>query len=365
MTEEKYGNGAEWRLYTGVVSAAAFFTVMALTGAFFVWSRSLEVLYGCLAVIAAATVWGLLILAGLRRHLKRFMEATEELLDAVMASGNAFYEEADCRMAQQTGHSLRKITSLEEDTLLSRLGNKILRLHEAVENNRSRAEEEKQRLQELVSDISHQVKTPAANLKIIGSTLLTHTLPLQKQKEFLEAMNGQVDKLDFLMQALVKTSRLEAGILVIRKQQESLYETLASALGNILFLAEAKDIQVEVECPEPLMVPHDHRWTEEAIFNLLDNAVKYTPPGGKIHIKAVKQEMYTCLEIADTGKGIPETDHAAIFRRFYREENTAEEEGLGLGLYLTREIITRQGGYVKVASVPGQGSAFSIYLPNC
>ena len=157
--------------------------------------------------------------------------------------------------------------------------------YEVVQNSRSRVEEEKQRLQELVSDISHQVKTPAANLKMLGNTLLTHTMPPQKQKEFLEAMNSQVEKLDFLMQALVRTSRLESGILAIRKRQESLYETLASALGGILFTAEAKDIHVEVECPEHLIVPHDHQWTAEAIFNLLDNAVKYTPPDlSLIHI---------------------------------------------------------------------------------
>lgn len=364
MAEEKYGDGAKWRLYTGAVSAAAFLMITALTGAFFIYSRSAAVLYFGLAAIVIAAGWGFLILTGLRRHLEQFMAATGELMDAVMASGNPLYEDTAVPEAQQLDYHLRNITDLEEDTLLSRLGNRILRLYEVVQNSRSRVEEEKQRIQELVSDISHQVKTPAANLKMLGNTLLTHTIPPQKQKEFLEAMNGQVEKLDFLMQALVKTSRLESGILTIHKQQESLYETLASALGGILFCAEAKNIQVEAECPEHLIVPHDHQWTAEAIFNLLDNAVKYTPPGGKIHIKAEKQEMYTRLEITDTGKGIPETNHAAIFRRFYREENSADTQGLGLGLYLTREIITRQGGYVKVSSAPGQGSTFSIYLPN-
>ena len=364
MAEVKYGDGAKWRLYTGAVSAAAFLMITALAGAFFIYCRSVAVLYFSLAAIVVAAGWGGLILTGLRRHLSQFMAAAGELMDAVMASGNTLYEDTAGPEAQQMDYFLRNITDLEEDTLLSRLGNRILRLYEVVQNSRSRVEEEKQRLQELVSDISHQVKTPASNLKMLGNTLLTHTVPPQKQKEFLEAMNGQVEKLDFLMQALVKTSRLESGILAIRKRQESLYETLASALGGILFSAEEKNIRIEVECPERLIVPHDHQWTAEAIFNLLDNAVKYTPPGGRIHIKAEKQEMYTRLEITDTGKGIPETKHAAIFRRFYREEMTANTEGLGLGLYLTREIITRQGGYVMVSSAPGQGAAFSIYLPN-
>ena len=194
-----------------------------------------------LAAISIAVGWGCLILTGLRRHLDQFMTATGELMDAVMASGNALYEDTAGPASQQMGHLLRNITDLEEDTLLSRLGNRILRLYEVVQNSRSRVEEEKQRLQELVFRYL-QVKTPAANLKMLGNTLLTHTMPPQKQKEFLEAMNGQVEKLDFLMQALVRTSRLESGILAIRKQQESLYETLASALGGILFTAEAKDI---------------------------------------------------------------------------------------------------------------------------
>lgn len=186
MAEEKYRDGAEWRLYTGAVSAAAFLMVTALTGAFFIYTHSLAVLYMGLAAISIAVGWGCLILTGLRRHLDQFMTATGELMDAVMASGNTLYEDTAGPALQQMGHLLRNITDLEEDTLLSRLGNRILRLYEVVQNSRSRVEEEKQRLQELVSDISHQVKTPAANLKMLGNTLLTHTMPPQKQKEFLE-----------------------------------------------------------------------------------------------------------------------------------------------------------------------------------
>ena len=159
MSEEKYRDGAEWRLYTGAVSAAAFLMVTALTGAFFIYTHSLVVLYMGLAAISIAVGWGCLILTGLRRHLDQFMTATGELMDAVMASGNTLYEDTAGPASQQMGHLLRNITDLEEDTLLSRLGNRILRLYEVVQNSRSRVEEEKQRLQELVSDISHQVKT--------------------------------------------------------------------------------------------------------------------------------------------------------------------------------------------------------------
>ena len=119
-----------------------------------------------------------------------------------------------------------------------------------------------------------------------------------------------------------------------------------------------------VDCPEDLTVSHDSKWTSEALFNLLDNAVKYTPAGGKIAVSVVLWEMYVEVKVTDTGKGISESNQAAIFRRFYREEEVHEQQGVGIGLYLAREIVTRQGGYIKVVSEPGKGSEFSIMLPT-
>ena len=121
---------------------------------------------------------------------------------------------------------------------------------------------------------------------------------------------------------------------------------------------------MSVDCPEDLTVFHDSKWTSEALFNLLDNAVKYTPAGGKITVSVIPWEMYVEIKVADTGKGISESNQAAIFRRFYREEEVHEQQGVGIGLYLAREIVTRQGGYIKVVSEPGKGSEFSIMLPT-
>ena len=125
-----------------------------------------------------------------------------------------------------------------------------------------------------------------------------------------------------------------------------------------------RSLSVAVDCPEELILPHDSRWTAEALFNLLDNAVKYTPEGGSIRVAAELWEMYAKIDITDTGIGIPESSHAAIFRRFYREAAVHRIPGIGIGLYLTREIITLQGGYLMVASAPGKGSTFSVFLPR-
>ena len=177
-------------------------------------------------------------------------------------------------------------------------------------------------------------------------------------------MDSQLDKLDFLMQTMIKTSRLEAGVIALEPKPQAIYDTLAAALGGILLNAEQKKIAVTVECTETVTAAHDRKWTTEALFNILDNAVKYTPEGGKIHVAVVCWEMYVKIDISDTGIGIPEQHQGTIFKRFYREDRVHDAPGIGIGLYLTREIITRQGGFIRVASEVGTGSTFSVFLPH-
>ncbi len=250
----------------------------------------------------------------------------------------------------------------EEESLFYKIYDRLGRLYEVMNENRRNVAKERADLQELISDISHQVKTPIANLKMINSTLMEQEVPPNKQKEFLLASTSQLDKLDFLMQAMIKTSRLETGIISLEKKMQPIYDTLASALGGILLNAEKKQIDVSVNCPEHLVVPHDRKWTSEALFNILDNAVKYTPENGKITVTVECWELYLKISIADTGKGIPEKHQGSIFKRFYREDDVHDVEGIGIGLYLAREVITMQGGYIKLTSNPGLGSCFTVFL---
>lgn len=252
----------------------------------------------------------------------------------------------------------------EEESLFYKINHRLVRLYEIMAENRRGIAKERTQLQELISDIAHQVKTPIANLKMVNATLLEEPVPEEKQKEFLQAASGQLDKLDFLMQAMIKTSRLETGVISLEKKEQPIYDTLAAALGGILLSAEKKQIEVHVDCEEELWVSHDRKWTVEALFNLLDNAVKYTPAGGRICVSAEKREMYLKIDIADTGIGIAEQNQGAIFKRFYREEAVRDVEGIGIGLYLAREIIAMQGGYILVSSGPGHGSIFSVFLPR-
>lgn len=250
------------------------------------------------------------------------------------------------------------------ETLLSKLQSKLMKLYEILQRHNQKSLEEKMAIQSLVSDISHQTKTPVANIKMYAGILQDREVEKGKQKEFLQSITVQVNKLEFLIQAMIKMSRLETGIFQMQIKRASVYETLGMSLNSIFPKAEEKWIDLSVTCSEELFLSHDVKWTAEALANVLDNAVKYTPCGGKIIVSAERQEFYSRISIRDTGRGIPEKNQATIFKRFYREKEVHDQEGVGIGLYLTREIITLQGGYVEVRSNPREGAEFMIFLPN-
>ena len=183
-------------------------------------------------------------------------------------------------------------------------------------------------------------------------------------KEFNSIMGNQIDKLDFLTSTMIKASRLEAGTVKINSNYQNIYDTIALALSGIVLSAENKHITVTIPDQTDISLVHDRKWTAEAIFNILDNAVKYTPIGGQIHINVQQSELTTKIELSDTGKGISKENYPRIFKRFFREDDVHDIEGIGIGLYLTREIITKQKGYVQVTSKVNEGSMFKIVLPN-
>ena len=286
------------------------------------------------------------------------------LLTVVFSKRLSVFTKELCRaMDQMISGSGEPVRAVDSETLFARISYRLSRLYDIMQENRRKVDKERQELQMLVSDVSHQVKTPVSNLKMVTDTLLSKSVTEKERREFLQGIQNQTDKLEFLFQALVKTSRLETGAIRMEKKDAPLIDTLAMACSGIVYAAEKKDICVTVDCPEGILLSHDSKWTAEAVFNLLDNAVKYTPVGGAIRISVEQWEMYVKLSVSDTGKGISKSNQASIFRRFYREEEVHEQQGVGIGLYLTREIVTRQGGYIKVVSEPGKGSEFSIMLP--
>ena len=327
-----------------LVIAGVLFVMFSIMVAAFILTKDMNVLLvgSILMVCAVCGLWSLI--HAFVKRLAIFSNDMCSLLDN-MISGK------EC------------VQNTDSETVFAKIAHRLFRLYDIMQENRRNVDAERKELQTLVSDISHQVKTPVSNLKMVTDTLLTKDISAQEQENFLQGIKEQVEKLDFLLQALVKCSRLETGTISLEKRVCRLFDTLAQAMGGIVYAAEKKEIAVSVDCPEYLTLSHDSKWTAEALFNLLDNAVKYTPEGGSISVSVVAWELYVEIKVTDTGKGISESNQAAIFRRFYREEEVHDQQGVGIGLYLAREIVTRQGGYIKVISEPGQGSAFSIMLP--
>lgn len=281
----------------------------------------------------------------LKKDVYDFARKIEESLDAVIMG--------------------KRMQSAEEitDTLFGRVNEKLARAEDILESKERESLEGKRQMKELISDISHQTKTPIANQKLCLEVLKQEGLSAEGRM-FLERLEQQTDKLDFLLQSLVKMSRLETGVIQIQKKEADLIYTIRQAVSGIVPAAAKKKISLCAEMEEYLNVFHDVRWTEEAVHNLLDNAVKYTQEGGNISLFIKKREVFTELHVKDSGKGIAAERQASVFYRFYREPEVHEMEGAGIGLYLTRKIMELQGGYVTVDSAVGEGADFTLYFPN-
>ncbi len=329
-----------------LVGAGAVISMLALSAVLSIMTHDIWVLIGGGLLTVCALIWLFLLTLFFGKRLSLFTVDLCRTMDSMINGGG------------------EPVRANDSETLFARISYRLSRLYGIMQENRRKVDEERQELQMLVSDISHQVKTPVSNLKMVTDTLLSRSVTEQERSDFLQGIRSQTDKLEFLFQALVKTSRLETGAIRLEKKDGPLIDTLAQAMSGIVYEAEKKDISVTVQCPDDLRLSHDSKWTAEALFNLLDNAVKYTPAGGKISVSVEQWEVYVKLDVTDTGKGISESQQAAIFRRFYREEEVHDKPGVGIGLYLAREIVTRQGGYIRVTSEIGRGSTFSVFLPK-
>lgn len=294
--------------------------------------------WGYAAVIGAALLAAALVLWQ-RRQSRKILENLGKMLEAAM-EGNFTEDSFD-------------------ESLLSALESSFAHYLAASTVSARKVDAEKEKLKALIGDISHQTKTPIANI-------LLYTQLLKEQPgntDCLEALEGQTKKLQSLIDALVKTSRLETGVIALHPEPGELWSVMTSAVSQLRPKAEEKGVRITLEHGKANAV-FDPKWTEEALYNLLDNAVKYTPSGGSVSVTAVVYPMFSGVLVQDTGPGIAEEEQPKIFQRFYRGTAHREQEGVGIGLYLVRQIAEGQGGFVKVRSQPGQGSAFSLYLPR-
>lgn len=224
------------------------------------------------------------------------------------------------------------------------------------------AKKERGLTQSLMSDIAHQVRNPLTSIMLYAG-VLEEKLTLDGDKKMANQIYRQSKKLDFFMKELVRSSHLETGIISIHMNVSSIDQLIAEACQEVEVAALKKKIIFQIqECDKK--GKFDLKWTKEALVNILDNAIKYSKEQSVIKIWSSFYENFFCIQVADQGIGIEEKEQGAIFKRFYRSSRVEKEQGLGIGLYLVREIIEKQNGYIKVKSALGEGSTFFIYLPN-
>lgn len=281
-----------------------------------------------------------------RRDKKKLLDHLHKMLD-----------EAINGQFQETVFDESKCSALE-----SRLAQYLAASQLSAKNVKT----DKKKIETLITDISHQTKTPISNLLLYEELLEEQELN-EISKEYLNQMHTQTEKLSFLITSLVKLSRLEAGILVLHPVTQEISPMVKKVTEGYLALAREKGLELTFEekrnSESPVCAVYDEKWTGEALGNLVENAIKYTA-SGKITVRIKPYQMFTCIEVEDTGAGIAEEEQAKIFSRFYRGSQNTAEEGVGIGLFLTREILRKEHGYIKVASKAGAGSRFGMYLPN-
>lgn len=303
------------------------------------WLIGISIIMSCIALIA---IWRSYLV---KKEVYKFAAQMEQALDRIIL-----------------GKSPENLDEVK-DTLWGKSCGRLNEIYQIWIQKEAEIMHQRGQLKSLISDISHQTKTPIANIKLYVEFLEEEEMT-KEGREFLEQLESQTEKLDFLLQNMIKMSRLEAGSITIKSKKENLYKTLCKAVEEIVPSASKKNMKLFVECAEEFPLRHDAKWTEEAIFNVLDNAVKYTNPGGSIHITVTRQEIFSKISIRDTGKGIALERQAQIFTRFYREPEVHNINGVGIGLYLVRRILELQSGYIEVRAEEGKGSEFCLYLPN-
>lgn len=255
--------------------------------------------------------------------------------------------------------------SVFDESLYSALENRMAEYLSASEISARRTAQEKDRIKTMIADISHQTKTPLANI-LLYTELLQEQMQTgsDENRENLELLADQARKLQFLIESLVKLSRLETGILALQPKKNAVLPLLLEMEKAFGSRAREKGLYLQIRSEEAEEVKaatacFDLKWTKEALGNLIDNAIKYTDQGG-VTVSLKSYKLFVCIEVADTGSEIPEEEQAKIFGRFYRSPQAADQEGVGIGLYLAREILKQESGYIKVRSEEGMGAVFSL-----
>lgn len=247
----------------------------------------------------------------------------------------------------------------------SALISKIKNIQDVLNGHVEKSQKEKEQVKSLVSNMSHQLKTPLSSLALYADILKREELTCEKRAEFTDKMQKQIDKLTWITESLAKMIKLEQNIDGFDAEYLPIRQTLLEAADTVYGKIEKKKINFIIEPFEDRKLYHNRRWTAEVFVNILENAVKYTQAEGTISIRVKTYEIYTEIQFIDNGRGIKKEELTDIFKRFYRSPEVENQEGSGIGLYLSTLILEKERGYMKASSEYGRGSCFSVFLQNC
>lgn len=252
-----------------------------------------------------------------------------------------------------------------KDTRLSKISHQVKKVKDMIEIEVEQSKLEKEAIKSLISNMSHQLKTPLSNITIYCELLENMNISTSQKKEFLQKVKNETFKIDWLLQSLFKMTKLEDGVIKFETEELLIKDTILQSISTVFNKAEAKEIRINLEPFSDIKLVHNKKWTTEAIVNVLENAIKYSPSNSIITVSVIKMELYTKITIKDEGIGIDNKELNDVFKRFYRSKNVENQNGTGIGLYLARLILEKENGNIIVESKLGSGSCFSIFLQNC
>lgn len=285
----------------------------------------------------------ILVLARDGRNKKKEMEVLLQRLDDALEGGEGAYA--------------------YDESMDSAIADRLNKLLRSSSMGKERAYQDRDRIKSLISDISHQIRTPLSNIMLYTGLLQEKKLDGQSRM-LADQIQGQAEKLDFFMKELIRSSYMETDMIVVSPRTAPVGELVDRACQAVEAEALKKGILIRQPETDRIICKFDMKWTLEAVRNILENALKYSPEGSEVQIEIAPNEAFTCISIQDEGIGIREEEQGLVFERFYRSQDVEKEPGMGIGLYLAREIISRQGGYIEARSEYAKGTCFCIYLPN-
>lgn len=319
-------------------------------------------------ILLLSLILYIIIIISLKQYKKQLNKNYLELMTLLEHELDLLKEGVYC----SSKSTLKDYTKCDYDNIISRLDTLLDSLYNTILLEREKAKGDKLETKSVVTDISHQLKTPLAAIKSTFEILQNENLSKEEREEIESLMGFQIASLEKLILSLINISRLEGGMIEINLSEGNLFDSILNAVNAIWSKADEKNIVIEFDNPEGEQIPNlmqDKKWLTEAFINILDNAVKYSKENTEIHINVLSLNTMIRIEFKDQGIGIPDNEKHRIFQRFYRgnKEDVYRESGSGVGLYLARYIISKHRGTIMVKDnfIDGKklGSIFVVQLP--